>query len=78
MLTIRETLDEFRKSEAYDHLFNNLRGKYLKEFENSTMEDYAVRQQAFIKLNALREIQREIDRFLNDLRIDRKRKLTEE
>lgn len=74
MLTIRETLKEFKESEAFEHLFNNLRSKYIKEFENSSMDDITIREQIYIKLVSLRELHREIERFINDLQIEKARK----
>jgi hypothetical protein len=75
MLSIREKLKEFQESEAFDFLLENLRGRYIKEFESSALDDYESRERAFQKLHALRELEREIERFVNDLMIDRKRQL---
>jgi len=75
MLSIREDLKEFHDSEAFSFLISNLKGKYLKEFETSPIEDTRTRERAHMKLYALKELEREIERFINGLAIDRQRKI---
>lgn len=71
MTTIAEGLQEFVRSEAYEHLFETLRGRYLKQFEQSAPSEHAVRQEAYVMLRAIRDLDKEIQKYLSNLKVKR-------
>lgn len=67
-MTNLEQLQRFVESDVYDQLKTSLREKYLKEFYTSKSEDYDLREKAYIKLNALQDLDKEIRVFLTSLK----------
>lgn len=69
-MTIATELSTFVESEAYNQLFNDLRIKYLREFENSASFDHDSRQHAYTMLKAARDLRTEIERYVNNIKVN--------